>query len=53
MNLLQKSSGQKGSGSLSYIVVGILITIGVIYFYNHYSGRNHEISVRLPKVEVH
>jgi hypothetical protein len=52
MNSMNKMKDQKGAASLFYIALGVLMTVGVIYAMNHYQGRHHDITIKLPKVEV-
>lgn len=52
MNHSRKSKDRKGAASLTYIALGILITLGAIYAINHYQDRNHDITIHVPKVEV-
>jgi hypothetical protein len=51
MKAMNKLKDQKG-GAIFYVALGVLITVGAIYALNHYQGRHHDITVKLPKVEV-
>jgi hypothetical protein len=49
---MEKRYSQKDSSSLLYIFVGIALTIGAIYALQHFEGRNRDITIHVPKVEV-
>lgn len=53
MNLISKTNAQKGETNMGYIVVGILIAIGVFFAIKYFHDRNNDITIHMPKIEVH
>ena len=53
MKPADKRLNQKGDSNPMFILVGIALTIAVIYAFNHYRGMNNDITIHVPRVEVH
>jgi len=53
MKPTDKRLNQKGDSNPMFILVGIALTIAVIYAFNHYRGMNNDITIHVPRVEVH
>ncbi len=45
--------GQKGQTNLGYILLGVALTIGVIFLVEYIHHENGDIEIHPPHVEVH
>ena len=50
---MEKSNNQKGEVKVYYVVLGILLAIGVFFAVKNYQDHQNDITIHLPKVEVH
>ena len=48
-----KKFGQKGALNLTSIVAGVLIVIAILAAVKYFHDRDNDITIHLPKVEVH
>jgi hypothetical protein len=53
MKLMGKNTGSKGGGNLYSIVVGALVVIAILAAIKYFHDRDNDITIHLPKVEVH
>jgi low temperature requirement protein LtrA len=53
MGLTDKINGQKGESTTYYVVLGFLIAVGLFVAVKYFHDRDNDITVHLPKVEVH
>ncbi|HTC21857.1 MAG TPA: hypothetical protein VK859_13460 [bacterium] len=53
MKISGKSSNQKGESTTYYVVLGFLIAVGLFVTVKYFHDRDNDITVHLPKVEVH
>jgi len=45
--------GQKGEAKFVYILLGVTLTIAVIFLVHYFQDRNQDVVVHVPHVEVH
>jgi hypothetical protein len=53
MRFSRKFIGQKGQSNLAYILIGVALTIGVIFLLEYIHHENGDIEIHAPHVEVH
>ncbi len=53
MKFSRRFTGQKGGTNLSYIIVGVALTIGVLLLIRYIHHENGDIEIHPPHVEVH
>jgi hypothetical protein len=53
MKFMVKINGQKGESTTYYVVLGFLIAVGLFVVVKYFHDRDNDITVHLPKVEVH
>jgi hypothetical protein len=53
MNLMKKVKSQKGQTNVGYVLVGVVITVCVLFAIKYYQDRNHDVTIHVPQIEVH
>ena len=53
MKFPSKFIGQKGQANLTYILLGVALTIGVILLVGYIHHQNGDIEIHPPHVDVH
>ena len=53
MELLKKNNGQKAQTGFLTIVIVLALAVGVFFVVKHYKDKNNNITIHIPKVEVH
>jgi hypothetical protein len=53
VNLLQKQSNQKGQTSFFYVILALALVVLAYYAIKHFKDKNNNITIHIPKVEVH
>jgi hypothetical protein len=48
-----KPMGEKGSGNVNSIVMGVLLVIAVLAAIKYFHDRDNDVTIHLPNVEVH
>jgi hypothetical protein len=48
-----KAKTKKGAAPLAYVLVGVVITVGILLAIWTFQQRNHDITVHVPTVDVH
>ena len=53
MNYFGKNAPPKGGASMSYIVIGVLLALAVVFAVKYFHDRDNGAVIQLPKVDVH
>ena len=53
MKRLNQTHAQKGEAKLTYILVGIALTIGVIFLIETWQDHDHDLHFHAPVITVH
>ncbi len=53
MKLFEKNNSQKGEATTYYVVLGFLIAVGVFVAVKYFHDRDNDVTVHLPRIEVH
>lgn len=52
MKLTHQTINQKGQTNMYYVVVGIVITLGVLFAVKYFHDRDNDIVIHPPHIEV-
>ena len=53
MKITNRNNSQKGGTNIGFVLMGIAITLVVMFAITHFKDRNNDITIHLPKIEVH
>ncbi len=53
MEHMDNNGNQNGGSQIYYVIVGILIAIGIFFAVKDYHDRNGDVTIHIPRVEVH
>lgn len=53
MKLDRKKMNQKGETNMYFIVLGVLLTLAVVFTAKYFHDRDNGAVIQLPKIEVH
>jgi hypothetical protein len=53
MNQTRKKTNQKGETNMYFIVLGVLLTLAVVFTVKYFHDRDNGAVIQLPKVDLH
>jgi hypothetical protein len=53
MNLKRKKTTQKGETNMYFILLGVLLTLAVLFTAKYFHDRDNGAVIQLPKVDLH